>query len=93
MTSSGSSAQISRGNSWPPSGDRWAGPVKSGYGLHLVYISNFDPARDPSLDEVRQRVTSEWLAQRRVAATDELYDRLADKYVIEIEPLREEPGS
>ena len=67
--------------------DVWTGPVQSGYGIHLVLVENFVPARDPELEEVRDRVKIEWLEQRRRSATDELYDRLAEKYEIEIESL------
>jgi len=65
----------------------WTGPVESGYGLHLVIIDRFTPAMDPQLIDVRERVKTEWLAQRRLAATDEMYENLAEKYSIEIEPL------
>lgn len=65
----------------------WTGPVESGYGLHLVYIDGFKAERDPELDEVRDRVKNDWLEQRRRGATDELYDRLAENYEIEIESL------
>lgn len=65
----------------------WQGPIESGFGLHLVYVDNFVPARDPPLDEVRQQVRTEWFAQRRLSATYELYERLAERYIIEIEPL------
>jgi len=68
----------------------WTGPVRSGYGLHLVKIDNFIPARDPELIEVREKVKLEWLEKRRRNATDELYQRLAEQYSIEIESLVEE---
>jgi hypothetical protein len=68
----------------------WVGPVHSGYGLHLVVIDGFTPARNPGLGEVRDRVKNEWLELRRRNATDVLYDRLAEKYEIEIESLVEE---
>jgi len=64
--------------------------VLSGYGLHLVRIDNFIPARDPELIEVREKVKLEWLEDRRRNATDELYERLAEQYSIEIESLVEE---
>jgi hypothetical protein len=67
----------------------WTGPVRSGYGLHLVIIDGFTPARNPGLGEVRDRVKTEWLELRRRNATDLLYDRLAEKYEIEIETLVE----
>jgi hypothetical protein len=69
---------------------KWTGPVRSGYGLHLVRINNFTPARDPELHEVREKVEVEWLELRRRNATDELYERLAEQYSIEIESLVEE---
>lgn len=65
----------------------WTGPVLSGYGLHLVVIDQFTPARDPALEEVRERVKIEWMNQRRRTATDDLYDQLAENYQIEIETL------
>jgi len=70
----------------------WTGPVRSGYGLHLVRIDNFTPARDPELVEVRAKVKIEWLEQRRRDATEELYKHLAEQYSIEIESLVEEPA-
>jgi hypothetical protein len=68
----------------------WTGPVLSGYGLHLVMIDQFTPARDPALEEVRERVKIEWMDKRRRNATDELYDQLAENYEIEIESLVED---
>jgi len=67
----------------------WTGPIESGYGLHLVIIDSLTPARDPQLDEVRDRVKADWLDQRRREATDAMYQRLAGKYSIEIQPLTE----
>ena len=66
---------------------RWAGPVESAYGIHLVFISNLTPTREPALAEVRERVQSQWLAEQRRVATDRLYQRMAGKYSIEIEPF------
>ncbi len=68
----------------------WTGPVRSGFGLHLVRIDNFIPARDPELIEVREKVKIEWLEQRRRDATEKLYERLAEQYTIEIESLVED---
>ncbi|MGD2130659.1 MAG: peptidylprolyl isomerase [Lysobacterales bacterium] len=65
----------------------WAGPVASGYGLHLVFIEERQEGRVPELAEVRDAVQREWLGQRRREAVDALYDRLAKEYTVEIEPL------
>ena len=68
----------------------WHGPVLSGYGVHLVRIENFQPGRRPQLEEVRSRVKTELLDQRRREATDLLYEKLSENYVIEIESLVEQ---
>ena len=72
---------------------RWGGPVESGFGLHLVIIDERVPAWAPELEEVRESVQREWSSQRRQEAVDGLYDRLAENYTIEIEPLVAAPES
>ena len=64
---------------------RWLGPVESGYGLHLVYLTEKDAGSAPTLDQVREEVTREFLAARRTAGLDSLYQRLRQKYRITIE--------
>jgi len=66
---------------------RWAGPVESGFGLHLVFIEARDAGRIPELQEVREAVQREWLSERRQQSVDLLYERLAENYSVEIEPL------
>lgn len=70
---------------------QWEGPVESGFGLHLVFISERVDGRVPELVEVREAVEREWFNQRRRDTIDGLYERLAEKYQIEIESLQEEP--
>jgi len=70
---------------------RWAGPVKSGFGLHLVFIETRESGRHPELPEVREAVRREWLSLRRREAVDGLYERLAENYTIEIDSLLDEP--
>lgn len=64
---------------------QWTGPVESGYGLHLVYLTEKDAGSAPTLDQVRDDVTREFLAARRAAGLDSLYQRLGRKYRITIE--------
>lgn len=66
---------------------QWAGPVASGFGLHLVFIEERAEGRVPELEEVRSAVEREWLSRQRRDAVDGLYDRLAANYSIDIEPL------
>jgi hypothetical protein len=71
---------------------RWAGPVESGFGLHLVFIEAREAGRTPELAEVREAVQREWLSQRRREAVDSMYERLAENYTIEIQSLVDQPA-
>jgi hypothetical protein len=64
---------------------QWSGPVESGFGLHLVYMQDYQPGRMPGLDEVRAQVQRDWFNQYRQAAVDGMYQRLAENYDIEIQ--------
>lgn len=63
---------------------RWEGPVESAYGLHLVFVRERRPGRDPSLLEVREAVAREWLADRRRQAREDSYRSLRERYEVEI---------
>lgn len=74
----------------------WEGPVSSGYGLHLVRVAAREPPRDPSLDEIRQRVVAEWRAREREARLEAFHRELRERYEVRIEgpaELRPTPTS
>ena len=68
-------------------GSQWTGPWASGFGLHLVKVTQYVPGTIPSLEQVRDVVQRDWFSVQRRAAVDGLYQRLAGNYNIEIEPL------
>lgn len=70
----------------------WAGPVKSSYGLHLVYVRERIAARDPELSEVRQAVERERTAERRKEVKEEIYKKLRERYTITIENQKPAEG-
>jgi hypothetical protein len=67
---------------------RWAGPVQSGYGLHLVYVSERMEGRSRPLPEVREAVQREWVAEHRKEIANETYGKLREKYVIVVETAK-----
>ena len=69
---------------------RWQGPVRSGFGLHLVRVESMLPGRQPSLEEARQRVLRDWESEQRRAAIDGMYRRLLENYTVVVEPLTTE---
>jgi len=64
---------------------RWAGPIESGYGLHLVFVRERVAGRVPALAEVRQAVQREWFAARRKAVNEQFYQRLRARYSVVVE--------
>lgn len=61
---------------------QWAGPVRSGYGVHLVRVDQAVPGRVPSLSEVRAAVERDLLARRTEEARDRFYDALRERYTV-----------
>lgn len=64
----------------------WRGPVNSGFGVHLVYVTDMRPAQQRSFEEVRATVASEWLRERSRAMRADYLDRLRAKYGVVIDP-------
>ena len=63
----------------------WTGPVESGYGLHLVRVDSRTDSRAPVLEQVRDKVRFEWLAEKQRKTNDLLYSELRKRYEITIE--------
>jgi parvulin-like peptidyl-prolyl isomerase len=64
---------------------RWQGPVKSGYGLHLVRVEERTPGRLPPLAEVRDAVAREWVAMKRHEIKEAQYQALLTRYTVTVE--------
>ena len=63
----------------------WLGPVRSGYGWHLVMVTHRVSGRLPSLDEVRATLERDWRAARASELRDQAYRELRARYVVEIQ--------
>jgi hypothetical protein len=70
-------AQLERG--------RWVGPIQSGYGWHLVYVSERTEGRPKPLSEVREAVQRDWLVARHKEILEATYSKLREKYVVVVE--------
>lgn len=64
---------------------QWAGPVPSGFGLHLVKVDRRDAGTAPTLAEIRPLVQREWEAEQRKNVEQALLDKLRAKYDVRIE--------
>ena len=69
----------------------WQGPILSGYGLHLVFVSERIEERMPTLDEVRKAVERDWLSAIRIQLNEGYFEKLLETYTITIEkPMTED---
>ena len=63
----------------------WQGPVTSGYGVHLVRVSERSEGRAVALAGSRVAVRREWDNARRQEANEKFYQELVKRYVVTIE--------
>ncbi len=64
---------------------RWAGPIPSSYGLHLVRVLDRVEGAPATLAAVRPIVEREVLAERRQQQLATMYERLLAKYTVVVE--------
>ena len=64
---------------------RWQGPIESGYGVHLVLVSERTEGHVPALAEVRDAVHREWANARQMEAKENLYEAMLKRYAVVIE--------
>jgi hypothetical protein len=65
---------------------QWSGPVASGYGLHLVRVTQRKAGAMPTLEEARAAVEREWMNARRQDVESRRLEELLKKYEVVIEP-------
>ena len=62
----------------------WQGPIRSGFGLHLVFISQRIDGWAPQLVEVRDEVLRDWSAQKRKQTNESIYQAFRKRYKVTI---------
>lgn len=64
---------------------QWAGPLASGFGVHLVRVSARAAPILPPLDRVRGAVAREWENDRRTRSSEAAYRKLRGDYDVVVE--------
>lgn len=66
---------------------KWVGPVKSGYGWHLVWIDSIEPGRIPIYAEVMPNVKAGWIDDkyREIKAT--ALEEMRSRYSVIVPPI------
>ena len=63
----------------------WQGPLRSGFGVHLVNLSVSEAGRRATLDEVRAEVERDLLHARTTQSNAAHYDKLRARYTVRID--------
>jgi parvulin-like peptidyl-prolyl isomerase len=58
----------------------WHGPIESAYGLHLVRVSDREPAKRREFAEVKTQVLDDWREQRQREESERYFATLLKKY-------------
>jgi parvulin-like peptidyl-prolyl isomerase len=65
-----------------PRPGQWMGPIRSTYGLHYVWLSELEPGRDATLDEVRPQLLRDLESRARAQALQESIDAMRKQYEV-----------
>jgi peptidyl-prolyl cis-trans isomerase C len=60
----------------------WAGPFRSAYGWHLIYVTSREPEKQLVFGDIRERVLADYQETARKADVSAAFARLRSKYVI-----------
>jgi len=63
----------------------WQGPIRSGYGVHLVIIYEREAAGRHAFAEVRERVKTDYLFELRQRRNEAVLEKLKSRYEIVID--------
>jgi len=67
--------------------DRWHGPVLSGYGTHLVHISDIVRPPVAAFETAKPQIREQWLKAKIDELSDKFIDNLIARYEIEVEEV------
>ncbi|WP_353476790.1 peptidylprolyl isomerase (plasmid) [Salipiger sp. H15] len=70
-------------------GSGWSGPVQSGYGHHLVHVTDRSASRLPPLSEIRATVEEDWRATRAREMREDFGKMLLKRYEVTLPPASE----
>jgi hypothetical protein len=71
--------------------NQWAGPLQSGYGWHLVYVSERREGGSRPLADVRDAVQREWMEAHHKRTAESTYQKLREKYAVVVETPQPQP--
>ena len=70
----------------------WQGPIESGYGLHLVRVSEKIDSRMPELASVIDKVRTDLMFEQKQKMNEEIYEKFKERYEIVVEDMPKQSG-
>ncbi len=65
--------------------DEWSGPLLSGFGQHLVLVTDRVEGRVPALGEIREAVLQQWQSVQREKYAEEFFQQLRSQYTVTVQ--------
>lgn len=65
----------------------WQGPLRSTFGLHLVYLSDRKASRLPDFENIRSNVKYDFISSHKQEVIDNAYSALKSRYTVLVEGL------
>lgn len=66
---------------------RWSGPIQSGFGYHLVWVTKRADGAPIPFAEVAQKVRDDWIYEQRAVSNEAIYRKLLERYDVTIEAI------
>jgi peptidyl-prolyl cis-trans isomerase C len=60
----------------------WQGPLESGLGWHLVWVTSSVPGRAPAFEEIEAPVRAGWMDERRAESRRRAFEAMAARYQV-----------
>lgn len=65
--------------------NKWVGPVQSGFGYHLIYITNKETPKLPPLEKVKKAVIRDYEYDYQKEIDESIYKEFKKRYTIEVD--------
>jgi peptidyl-prolyl cis-trans isomerase C len=62
----------------------WQGPIESGLGWHLVFVTSMTPGRVPAYDEIEANIKAGWIYEQRAEARQRAFEAMKAHYEIHL---------
>jgi hypothetical protein len=63
----------------------WSGPIESGFGLHLVLVTERRDGEVPAYEDIEDIIEREWRAEQRNTVKEAFYQTLRQRYSVVVE--------